>query len=89
MDIKNLLIVAGAGFLLLYGCGAQSVTQGVEVVQAGVSSVVSADPNATMNPLCLGAAQEQLTPYWAGMNTMQRFAMGLKVVTTCADGGGK
>jgi hypothetical protein len=92
MDIKSLLIVGGAVFLLLNSCGLSSVSQGVQVVTAGVTNATEAlnvDPNAAMNPACLGAAQEQLSPQWANMSRAQRFVMGLQIVTTCADGGGQ
>lgn len=88
MDIKSLFIVGGAVFLLLNSCGLSSVSQGVQVVTAEVTNMTNVDPNAAMNPACLGAAQEQLSPQWANMSRAQRFAMGLQIVTTCTDGGG-
>ena len=93
MDIKSLLIVGGAVFLLLSNsCSLSGVQQGVQVVTASVSDateVLNADPNANMNPACLGAAQSQLTPHWASMSRLDRALMGLQIVTTCADGGGQ
>jgi hypothetical protein len=92
MDIKSLLIVGGAVFWLLNSCSLPDVRQGVSVVTAGVSDAreaLNADPNANMNPACLGAAQEQLTPHWANMSRLDRALMGFQVVTTCADGGGQ
>lgn len=93
MDIKTILIGAGAAFLLLSNsCSLSGVQQGVQVVTAGVADVtetLNADPNANMNPACLGAAQEQLTPQWGNMSRLDRALMGLQVVTTCADGGGQ
>jgi hypothetical protein len=94
MDIKSLLIVVGAAFLLLSNnsCSLSGVQQGVQVVTAGVSDateMLNADPNADMNPDCLGAAQSQLSPHWANMSRLDRALMGLQIVTTCADGGGQ
>lgn len=89
MDIKSFLIVGGLGFLLLNSCGLSGVSQGVQVVTAGVTDAVNVDPDAAMNPACINAAQEQLSPHWANMSRLDRALMGLQVVTTCADGGGQ
>ena len=90
MDIKSFLIVGGVVFLLLSNsCSLSGVQQGVQVVTAGVPDATNVDPNAAMNPACLGAAQSQLSPHWANMSRLDRALMGLQIVTTCADGGGQ
>lgn len=93
MDIKTILIGAGAAFLLLSNsCSLSGVRHEVTVVTASVSDateVLNADPNADMNPDCINAAQSQLSPQWANMSHLDRALMGLQVVTTCVDGGGQ
>ena len=97
MDFKTILILGGVVFLFLSNScslsGASGGLQsGVQVVTAGVADareVLNVDPSADMNPACINAAQEQLGPAWASMSRLDRAIMGLKVATTCADGGGE
>lgn len=97
MDIKIILIMAGAAFLFLSNScslsGAQNGLQsGVQVVTVGVADAreaLNVDAEAAMNPACINAAQEQLGPAWANMSRFDRAIMGLKVATICADGGGQ
>jgi hypothetical protein len=98
MDIKSLLIVGGMAFLILSNnscslAGASGGLQsGVQVVTAGVADAreaLNVDADANMNPACINAAQEQLGAAWASMSKFDRAIMGLKVATTCADGGGE
>lgn len=98
MDFKTILIVGGLMFLFLSSnsCGlsgaAGGLQSGVQVVTSGVADAreaLNVDADATMNPACINAAQEQLGQAWASMSKFDRAIMGLKVATTCADGGGQ
>ena len=97
MDFKTILIVGGLLFLFLSNsCSLSGATDGlqngVQVVTSGVADAreaLNVDADATMNPACINAAQAQLGQAWASMSKFDRAIMGLKVATTCADGGGQ